>query len=425
MRTPSVYRLFATIVVLAPLALVLSGPFPGSPSAAASGRLVTRPPMELVESIPIGTVLDNPGIRNTQEVWVEMIGDARRTLDIEQFYISNARGEALDTVITAIVQAAERGVSVRLIVDSKMYKTYPETADSLGNRPGISMRVIDFAKIAGGIQHAKFFIVDGRTVFLGSQNFDWRALTHIHELGFRIEDAATAAALGKVFEIDWALADKGNTLASEKLVQAEQLHVPFRIPLVPGDTVHLTPTWSPRGLIPDSSLWDEPQIINLIDGARKNLRLQFLSFSATGRDRTPYPVFDDAIRRAAQRGVKVMMIVADWGKSTPSESNLKALSSVPNVQVRYSVIPEWSGGYVSYARVEHCKYVVADEDRFWLGTSNCEKSYFHASRNIGIVCANGTLTRTLEQIFSKSWNGPYVEPISPEGIYAPRKHGGE
>jgi hypothetical protein len=29
--------------------------------------------IELVESIPVETTLDNPDIRNTQEVWLEMI----------------------------------------------------------------------------------------------------------------------------------------------------------------------------------------------------------------------------------------------------------------------------------------------------------------------------------------------------------------
>ena len=140
--------------------------------SATSAWPQAQPPLELVESIPVETILDNPDIRNTREVWLEMISGARRALDIEQFYISNAPGEALDTIITAIMQAAERGVRVRLIVDSRMYKTYPGTAESLGQRPGIVMRVIDFAKIAGGVQHAKFFIVDGKAVFLGSQNFD-------------------------------------------------------------------------------------------------------------------------------------------------------------------------------------------------------------------------------------------------------------
>jgi len=38
----------------------------------------------------------------------------------------------------------------------------------------------------------------------GSQNFDWRALSHIHELGIRAEDSGIAATLESIFETDWA-----------------------------------------------------------------------------------------------------------------------------------------------------------------------------------------------------------------------------
>ncbi len=391
------------------------------PLFAFGGLPDVRPAVEIVESIPIETTLDNPDIRNTSEVWLEMIGAARKTLDIEQFYISSAPGESLEGIIDAIAQAASRGVTVRIIVDSRMYRTYPQTADSLGGCPGITMRVIDYGKIAGGIQHAKFFLVDGRTVFLGSQNFDWRALTQIHELGLRIDNPAVAEAFSGVFDTDWALAAAGRSggTAPGGAVRG------MRVAVSAGDTAWLRPSWSPVGFIPDSSAWDETQIIGLIDGATRSLVLQFLSYATTGRDASLYTPIDDAIRRAAARGVAVRMIVADWEKGTPAERCLRDLSAVENVGVRFSVIPDWSGGYIPYARVEHCKYIVADGERFWLGTSNCEKSYFHTSRNIGVVCTHSGLAQQLARIFDKSWTGPYVEPISPGGTSTPRRHGGE
>lgn len=156
---------------------------------------------ELVESIPVETSLDNPDIRNTQEVWLEMINSAQKTIDIEQFYISNKKGEPLDTILKAIVAAAKRGVIVRIIVDSKMYETYPDDVNWLEEQsPNIIARVLDIGKISGGIQHAKFFIIDGYEIFLGSQNFDWRALKHIHELGIRFKGVFDLHK--KIFEYD-------------------------------------------------------------------------------------------------------------------------------------------------------------------------------------------------------------------------------
>ncbi|TLY29064.1 MAG: phospholipase, partial [Ignavibacteria bacterium] len=50
-------------------------------SIAAFGQVAGYPDFEIVESIPIETVLDNPDVRNTQEVWLEMINGARSSLD--------------------------------------------------------------------------------------------------------------------------------------------------------------------------------------------------------------------------------------------------------------------------------------------------------------------------------------------------------
>jgi phosphatidylserine/phosphatidylglycerophosphate/cardiolipin synthase-like enzyme len=82
---------------------------------------------EIVESIPLETRLDNPEIRNTAEVWLEMIGAAKNTIDIEQFYISNQVGEALEPIIQAIEAAADRDVKIRIIAENRMSKTYPDT----------------------------------------------------------------------------------------------------------------------------------------------------------------------------------------------------------------------------------------------------------------------------------------------------------
>ncbi len=386
----------------------------------------TPPPradIEIVESTPVGTTLDNPEIRDAQKVWLEMMSQARQTLDIEQFYISDEPGKMLEPVLAAVSSAGERGVKVRVMVDARMYKTYPASVDALSRRRNIEVRRIDFGAIAGGIQHAKYFIVDGREVFVGSQNFDWRALEHIHELGLRINDARLAAVYEDIFDFDWRLASLAPEAAKSMVPEKRNYRTPSRIQGTGGEVAVLFPTFSPPGFIPDPASWDEPAIVELIDGARKTLSLQFLSYSPADRRGNRYPVIDDALRRAAKRGVRVRMIVSDWQKGSPEVASLKDLARTPNIEVAFSVIPEWSGGYIPFARVEHCKYIVADDGRFWLGTSNCEKSYFYNSRNVGVLCSSPGLAATLTRIFLKSWNSPYKELITQNGEYMPREHG--
>jgi phosphatidylserine/phosphatidylglycerophosphate/cardiolipin synthase-like enzyme len=387
------------------------------------------PDIEIVESTPVGTILANPEIRNAHDVWLQMIGRAQRSLDIEEFYIANEPGKKLDDIISAIRLAADRGVHVRIIVDAQMYKTYPETADSLGRHRNIETRVINFGKIAGGIQHSKFFIVDGREVYVGSQNFDWRSLEHIHELGIRIDNKTIARDYGIVFNYDWQSFDwqSASSSGSNKrpLFSATVGQTPIPLAVKNGDTAMVVPTFSPLGFIPDSSLWDETAIVGVIDRAKDSLKLQFLTYSTLGRRGETYTVIDDAIRRAAKRNVKVTLIAADWEKGSRASGALKSLSALQNIQVAFTAIPPWQGGYVSFARVEHCKFVVADDSLFWLGTANCEKNYYYASRNMGITGVSSALSRTLNMIFLKSWTSPYRETVTPEGKYLPRQHGEE
>ena len=378
--------------------------------------------IEIVESIPVGTILDNPDIRNTTKVWLEMIGRAHQTLDIEQYYISDEPGKLLEGVLNSIRAAAGRGVKVRIIVDARMYKTYPDSVDSLGRHRNIETRHIDFGAIAGGIQHAKYFVVDGRESFVGSQNFDWRALEHIHELGLRINSSQVASAFEETFDIDWRLASPETKSARPISAGGDGFHTPIRFVGKEGDDAIVLPTFSPRGFIPDPVQWDERVIVDLIGGAQETLTLQFLSYTTLDRQGDSYGAIDGAIREAAKRGVKVRMLVSDWEKGTPAVAALKSLASVPNIEVAFTAIPEWTGGYIPFARVEHCKYIVADGRKFWLGTSNCEKSYFYSSRNVGVICTSPCLAGVLAKVFDKSWNSPYRESIRQDGEYLPREH---
>ena len=400
---------------------------------------------ELVESVPVETSLDNADIRNTHEVWLEMINGATRTLDVEQFYVSDAPGEPLEDILGAIVDAGQRGVRVRFIVDFKMYRTYPERVDWLSKQKNMEVRKIDMARISGGVMHAKYFVVDGKQIFLGSQNFDWRALKHIHEIGCRVRSKELARILSDLFEFDWKLArhvsKKTDTRGTAARGQKEKVLGTtgrrYRLPLgglvdVPyphgtilpkygsKDSIEIWPVYSPRGFIPDGRLWDEQKIIALIDSARHEIDVQLLTYSTISENEY-YPVLDNALRSAAARGVLVKLIVSDWAKVYPKIDCLKSLAVIPNIQVKLSTIPQWSGGFIPYARVEHCKYMVVDGKASWIGSSNWEKEYFYKLRNVGIVVKSVAIAEMLREIFYKSWDSEYSYGVRPCEEYVPPK----
>ena len=380
------------------------------------------PAFTLVESYPIETHLDTPDIPETASVWLEMFRSARRSIDIEQFYISSEKGEALEPIITELINAGSRGVRIRIIIDKRMALTYPEPVKTLAASLNIEVRIIDFVSAFGGVQHSKFFIVDNQEAFMGSQNFDWRALTHITEIGLRIREKRAVDFYTSVFEMDWGLAGGKDISTLRKEYSKKIGELPFVSLQGPSDTVRYIPTASPLAFIPDPEAWDEFHMMSVIEKAINELRLQFLSYSARDKEGNYYAAIDSSLRAAASRGVKVRLMVADWGKGRRSEKDLKELSALPNIEVRYSVIPEWSGGYIPFARVEHCKIIIADDHTFWLGTSNMEKGYFDSSRNLGIVIMNKGLTTRLANKFNRSWNNPTAETIRAETVYMPREY---
>jgi phosphatidylserine/phosphatidylglycerophosphate/cardiolipin synthase-like enzyme len=357
-----------------------------------------------------------------------MIRGAKRTLDIEQFYLSTWPGEPMEDVLAEIGAAAKRGVRVRLVLDARMRRTYPQPADSLGAIPGIEVRSIHMGRIAGGVQHAKFFIVDGEEAFVGSQNFDWRALKHIHEMGVRVRDAHVAGALREAFEWDWEAAGdqmsgRDSTGARARALPRAARHAfPARIVQAPGDTALAWPSYSPKEFIPDSALWDRDAIVRLLDAARREVVVQLLSYAVAGhgeRDST----LDTAIRRAAGRGVRVRLVVSDWEPDNARIGDLQRLAETPNIEARLSTVPEWSGGYIPFARVDHCKYMVVDSLWTWVGTSNWEPGYFTGSRNVAVTLRNRALALEARKVFETSWRAPGVRMVKPGEKYERKVHG--
>ena len=122
-----------------------------------------KPSLELVESFPSGTDFDQHDIRDTQEVWLELIDDAQVEILWQTFYVVHEEGEATGPVLEALKKAARRGVKIRLLVDPKFVKTYPETLDELAALDNIEVRHSPVGRWLGGVMHAKMMLVDGRS----------------------------------------------------------------------------------------------------------------------------------------------------------------------------------------------------------------------------------------------------------------------
>lgn len=388
---------------------------------------------QLVESVPVATVYGQPGVARTQSVWLDMIRHARRRIDIAAFYISEKNGGngPLAPVLDALQAKARAGVAVRLLVDATFLKKDHASVDRLRQCPGITVRVLPVDTLTGGVLHAKYMVVDGQSVFVGSQNWDWRALEQIHEIGARIDNPRFAATFDAAFDFDWQLADDPDLAkAARKAVDAPAFApVTEQAPVVlkggDGSTLTAFPAFSPPSMSPRWVTWEQPALVHMIEASRHTLRIQVMTLSAIRHygPRGWWPAIDSALRDAAARGVQVHVIVADWALGEPMQAYLKSLAALPGIQVKFTRLPPAPEGFIPYARVEHAKYAVADDDRVYIGTGNWEWNYFHTTVDASVFVDGRGPATTLGAIFDHDWNGPYAHDVEPGVHYMPaRKH---
>jgi len=392
--------------------------------------------VQFVESYPAETSLDLADLEEAAIVWPRVIDSANHRFRVASFYYScigdgQDAGAPPDTpdflapILDKLATAAERGVQVQLLADGKFHETYPEVPDRLGAVDGAEARILDAGAHWGGVLHAKYFLADDDLLYVGSQNWDWRALDQIHELGVLVRHARLAADLGRIFDMDWELAG-ADPPASGPAADVADHHQGSLADLpgspvitAQGDTVTALLAASPVIALPEGIPWDLPLLVEMIDTARDSVHLQLLSYGVTDREKRLFDDLDRALRRAAVRGAEVRIILSNWSKTSHGLPWIKSLAVLPHVEIRFTNIPEYSGGFIPYARVEHAKYLTVDGHTLWIGTSNWSRGYFHNSRNISLFFRGAGATRDPDRFFNLSWHGPYAEIVDPAGDYAP------
>ncbi|MBS1493325.1 MAG: hypothetical protein JST55_07440 [Bacteroidetes bacterium] len=370
---------------------------------------------QIVESVPKETSMERSHLPRTQQVWLNMINNAKSTLDIGMFYIANKKGEALEPVLDAIKNAASRGVKVRVLIDSSFYSGSEKSADELSGINNITIAKISFKNSGGGIMHAKYMIADGRDLYTGSANMDWRALDHIHELGIRVKNRKLAKNFEAIFNYDWNNSDIGRNTIKENISFDEILNSYNELSIQTKNygSMTLFPCFSPIAKVPEGFSNERDELVNIINNVKYSLHIQMYSYNT----RDEFTEIDKALRNAAERGVKIKIIFSNWAIRKGSTEVIQELTKVPNIEVKFSAIPEHSSGFISYARVEHCKYFIADNNISWVSSANWERGYFYGSRNATLEIDNKKVNAALKKIFLADWKSKYTEYVDANKTY--------
>jgi cardiolipin synthase A/B len=133
---------------------------------------------------------------NARQKLTALIAGAKQTLLAEQEEMEDPGVE------TAIAAAAKRGVAVRVIVPTAGAGT-DYNAKGLQRIGAAGARV---RRLAKPYPHAKMFLADGRTLYVGSANVSSSSLDSTRELGLLMGNPAAIQRVEQTFEKDWSAA---------------------------------------------------------------------------------------------------------------------------------------------------------------------------------------------------------------------------
>ncbi len=322
--------------------------------------------IEIVETAPVG--LDNPNIRNISDIWLELVESATRSIDIEIYTIYSYRYGPIHDFHQAIKNAAARGVKIRMLIDNEICQ-YQETRvlmDEFDANENIEVR--QFSEP----MHSKVIIVDNEMAWVGSANQSATAMDGNREVGLFIRGGELARALEAIFEAGWT--GEENQPGFENGWNVDWIY--------PVATPVKVPSWVSK---------TEQTVVGLLNSAQSTIEAPIYSYSGQPNS------LNSAIESAAERGVDFKMMVDNyWYFDVVGDLAEK----YPNFLAKTVNL----GGYQTF----HCKAVIVDGKKVYIGSANWSNASMTWRREIGIVFDDVTLASTLEEIFRTDWDSKYA-----------------
>ncbi|XP_042453241.1 phospholipase D Z-like [Zingiber officinale] len=209
----------------------------------------------LVQSIPTDMphLPRVPGVLSTGDVLRWLAGNATKNLDVIaqywQFLAQPDNPKSGDygfsaedmemfgagegrAVYKSLEDAADRKVDLRILQHSGFAPDFDqESADLAAGRPNVKNVTLLLGDWWGsGIVHAKVWISDGKDMYIGSANNDWKSLTQVKEVGIYLVDCPSIAKwIETYFGNLWTLSSLNST-AYTRTVWDKQWQVKRKVP---------------------------------------------------------------------------------------------------------------------------------------------------------------------------------------------------
>lgn len=340
----------------------------------------------------------------------DLINGARKSVEMEIYEMDDP------TVVDALRAALQRGITIQIVQEpkalgnpchvfepTKMEKE-PKQAHHASGAVSCAeqQRLVQDVNAAGGnyvpfqkdnlcigtkacFQHGKIAVIDGVQAMVSTGNFN-------------VSNLCDRAASPLTCDRDFSFVTKDRIAVKglESVIQADLAGEAY-------DLKQLVPASVAAKITVGSLTLDS--LVNFIGSARESIQLenQYLK----------EPTLNRALTEAAQRGVKVSVMVASacsFGKPKPTEAN--ELTSIfqgfdsAGIATKLFTRKILVGGYKGYL---HAKAIVVDGSRAWLGSSNGSKESLFNNREFGIYFDSPSDVSGLASILSSDFSDPNSE----------------
>ncbi|ANS71091.1 phospholipase-d-like protein [Pteropox virus] len=377
----------------------------------------------LVESIPEGMeFLSGTVSASTFDTWLKLLSMTEKSLLIASFYWSlddgspNVMAIQGRTILETILKLPSKGVDVKIAVNKPKTSQVSPDLVKLMNQ-GCGVKFVDVTKLTGGILHTKFWIVDGRHIYIGSANQDWRSLTEVKEIGIVLfNNSCLAKDLTKIFYTYWFLTDFIPSSWSSCYETKINMITPLNT-YINGVLTSIFIASSPMEFSPLSRTNDIDSLTHCIQTANKFVHVSVMNYEPvlyTDNGQIYWPnINDEIIKYAIEKKLEIKLLISCWERSSFSmRSFLLSLNSLrdnkKNIQVKLFIVPNIDPP-IPYTRVNHTKYMVTDNTAY-IGTSNWTGNYFTETCGVSVNIVpsdNINIRKQLEDVFQRDWNSKY------------------
>lgn len=300
---------------------------------------------------------------DTPKPLLDALAGARESIQIRMFLFT-------DPDMLAAVQAAQaRGVKVRVMLNPQRRDGTSDNEDTREQLLAAGVEVRDSSP-AFAVTHQKSMVVDGRTGFVESLNWETRDLTQTRDYAVVVDDALEVSEMLRCFQADWT-------------------QTPFK----PDPKSRLI--WCPDN--------GRARVAAFIDTARHSLWLQNERYQDT--------LIIERLVRACARGVSVRVMARPPHNLKPD----KLIEGVGGLRIMRDV-----GAKVHrLKRLKlHGKMLLADEERAIIGSINLAPGSFDERRELAIETDAPEVIARLKEVTRRDWDDSRMLDLSDEGVLA-------